>query len=470
MTLKNTLAPQWLSEPADLNPLVAKLWPRTAKRNSSGEIEVGGVGVGDLAGRYGTPLYVIDQEDFEARLLTVKRAFDEAARAIGTTAKVYYASKAFLSSDVVHWVRQAGLNLDVASGGELALALSAGFPAERMGLHGNNKSLVEIGRAVAAGFGAIVIDSEIEIERIASIAAAQERVQPVRIRVNTGVHAETHEYLATAREDQKFGIAIADVPDLVEKIRSHPQLRFLGMHCHIGSQIFVVDGFVAAAERLLTLQARLLEGGEVPELNLGGGFGIAYTAADNPMQIDEMAGRIARAVASRCAELNIAVPALAFEPGRVISGPATFTLYSVGTTKDVAVTEAGPTAKRRYVSVDGGMSDNIRAALYSANYSATLASRASSAEPVLARVVGKHCESGDIVVRDCYLQSDLTANDLLAVPATGAYCYSLSSNYNFLTRPPVVAVKAGRAELLIRGETEADLMARDLGLERGRPL
>ena len=470
MTLKNALAPKWLSEPADLNPLVTKLWPRTAKRNSNGELEVGGVGVGDLAGRYGTPLYVIDQEDFEARLLTVKRAFDEAARAIGTSAKVYYASKAFLSSDVAHWVRQAGLNLDVASGGELAVALSAGFPAERIGLHGNNKSLVEIGRAVAAGVGAIVMDSEIEMERIASIAAAQERVQPVRLRVNTGVHAETHEYLATAREDQKFGIAISDVPDLVEKIRSHPQLRFLGMHCHIGSQIFVVDGFVAAAERLLTLHARLLEGGAVPELNLGGGFGIAYTAADNPMQIDEMAERIARAVASRCAELNIAVPALAFEPGRVIAGPATFTLYSVGTTKDVVVTEAGPTAKRRYVSVDGGMSDNIRAALYSANYSATLASRTSSAEPVLARVVGKHCESGDIVVRDCYLQGDLTANDLLAVPATGAYCYSLSSNYNFLTRPPVVAVKAGRAELLIRGETEADLMARDLGLERGRPL
>jgi len=470
VTLKNALAPKWLSEPADLNPLVTKLWPRTAKRNSNGELEVGGVGVGDLAGRYGTPLYVIDQEDFEARLLTVKRAFDEAARAIGTSAKVYYASKAFLSSDVAHWVRQAGLNLDVASGGELAVALSAGFPAERIGLHGNNKSLVEIGRAVAAGVGAIVMDSEIEMERIASIAAAQERVQPVRLRVNTGVHAETHEYLATAREDQKFGIAISDVPDLVEKIRSHPQLRFLGMHCHIGSQIFVVDGFVAAAERLLTLHARLLEGGAVPELNLGGGFGIAYTAADNPMQIDEMAERIARAVASRCAELNIAVPALAFEPGRVIAGPATFTLYSVGTTKDVVVTEAGPTAKRRYVSVDGGMSDNIRAALYSANYSATLASRTSSAEPVLARVVGKHCESGDIVVRDCYLQGDLTANDLLAVPATGAYCYSLSSNYNFLTRPPVVAVKAGRAELLIRGETEADLMARDLGLERGRPL
>lgn len=466
--MRNSLAPEWLSEPRDLNAISQKIWPRTAGRNSKGELEVGGVGVGELASRFGTPLYVIDRDDFESRLLGVKRAFAEATREHGTTSKLYYASKAFLSADVAKWVNAAGLNLDVASGGELALALAAGFPAERMGLHGNNKSLVEIGRAVSNGVGAIVIDSEIEIERIASIATAQDRVQAVRLRVNTGVHAETHEYLATSREDQKFGIAVSDVPTLVAKIRSHSHLRFLGLHCHIGSQIFGVEGFIAAADRLLTLHAQLLAGGEVPELNLGGGFGIAYTPNDNPMAIEEMAQRIVRAVAQRCGELDIELPALAFEPGRVIAGPATFTLYNVGTTKDVLVTDSGPAAQRRYVSVDGGMSDNIRAALYRADYTAVLASRVSSGDAVLVRVVGKHCESGDIVVRDGFLQTDVGANDLIAVAATGAYCHSLSSNYNFVTRPPVVAVKAGRVEVLIRGETEDDILARDHGLDRER--
>jgi diaminopimelate decarboxylase len=466
--LRNSLAPDWLAQPKDLNAVSQKIWPRTARRNDKGELEVGGVGVGELAGRFGTPLYVVDQEDFEARLLAVKRAFGDAAREHGTSSKVYYASKAFLSADVARWVEAAGLNLDVASGGELALALAAGFPAPRIGLHGNNKSLVEIGRAVSNGVGAIVIDSEIEIERIASIATAQDRVQAVRLRVNTGVHAETHEYLATAREDQKFGIALNDVPALVAKIRSHSHLKFLGLHCHIGSQIFGVEGFIAAADRLLTVHAQLLAGGEIPELNLGGGFGIAYTPHDNPMAIEEMAKRIVRAVAQRCAQLDIKVPTLAFEPGRVIAGPASFTLYNVGTTKDVVVTDSGPAAQRRYVSVDGGMSDNIRAALYRADYTAILASRTSPSDGVLVRVVGKHCESGDIVVRDAFLQSDVSANDLIAVAATGAYCHSLSSNYNFVTRPPVVAVKAGRVEVLIRGETEVDLMARDQGLNRER--
>jgi diaminopimelate decarboxylase len=466
--LRNSLAPEWLTEPRDLNAISPKIWPRTVSRNSKGELEVGGVGVGELASRFGTPLYVIDQDDFESRLLAVKRAFVEATREHGSTAKVYYASKAFLSADVASWVEAAGLNLDVASGGELALALAAGFPPERMGLHGNNKSLVEIGRAVSSGIGAIVIDSEIEIERIASIAAAQDRVQAVRLRVNTGVHAETHEYLATAREDQKFGIALSDVPALVAKIRSHSHLKFIGLHCHIGSQIFGVEGFIAAADRLLTVHSKLLEGGDIAELNLGGGFGIAYTPNDNPMPIEEMAQRIVRAVAQRCTELGISVPVLAFEPGRVIAGPATFTLYNVGTTKDVVVTDAGPAAARRYVSVDGGMSDNIRAALYRADYTPILASRVSGADANLVRVVGKHCESGDIVVRDGFLQSDVAPNDLIAVAATGAYCHSLSSNYNFLTRPPVVAVKAGRVEVLIRGETEVDLLARDQGLNRER--
>lgn len=464
--MRNPLAPKWLEE-RDLGALDPKIWPRTAKRNSQGELEIGGVGVRELIRRHGSPLYVVDQEDFEARLMQTKRAFSEAAQRNGTSAKLYYASKALLTSDIVRWVDQAGLSIDVSTGGELAVALAAGIPGERIGLHGNNKSLVEIGRAISAGVGAIVIDSELEIERIASVATAQGKTQAVRLRVNSGVHAHTHEYLATAREDQKFGIAISDVPDLVAKIRSHSHLRFLGLHSHIGSQIFVVDGFIAAAERLLDLHAELLRGGDVPELNLGGGFGISYTQADRPMDIGQMADRITAAVAQKCQQLGIAIPKLAFEPGRTIAGPAGVTLYSVGTIKDVLVSDSGAAATRKYVSVDGGMSDNARPALYEAEYSVALASRTSNATPSLSRVVGKHCESGDIVVRHDYLPSDVAVNDLLAVPATGAYCFSLSSNYNFLTRPAVVAVKAGSTKVLIKAETEQDLLSRDMGLSEG---
>ena len=466
--MKNSLAPEWLVETQDLNGLDARVWPRTAKRDAQGELQIGSIGARELVRKHGSPLYVIDQEDFEARLLSAKRAFGEAAQKHGTSAKIYYASKALLTVDVVKWVDAAGLSIDVSTGGELAVALAAGIPGERIGLHGNNKSLVEIGRAIAADVGVIVIDSELEIERIASVATAQGKTQAVRLRVNSGVHASTHEYLATAREDQKFGIAISDVADLVAKIRSHSHLKFLGLHSHIGSQIFVVDGFIAAAERLLDLHAQLLAGGEVPELNLGGGFGISYTAADHPMQLSEMAERIVSAVALKCEQLGIEVPKLAFEPGRVIAGPAGITIYSVGTIKDVQVTESGAPAIRRYVSVDGGMSDNARTALYEAEYSVVLASRNSSASGALVRVVGKHCESGDIVVRNDYLPSDVAVNDLVAVPATGAYCFSLSSNYNFLTRPAVVAVKAGSSRVLVRAETEQDLLSRDAGYESGK--
>ena len=465
--MRNPLTPEWLETPASLSHLDPRIWPRTAKRNERGELLVGGQTASDLVRQFGSPLYVVDQEDFESRLMSTRRAFSDAAQKIGTTAKCYYASKALLTTEVVRWVDQAGLSIDVSTSGELAVALAAGIEGPRIGLHGNNKSLVEIGRAISAGVGAIVIDSELEIERIASVASAQDKVQAVRLRVNTGVHAFTHEYLATAREDQKFGIALVDVPDMVEKIRSHSQLKFLGLHSHIGSQIFVVDGFVAAAERLLDVHAKLLTGGDVPELNLGGGFGISYTLADRPLPLDEMAGRITTAVAQKCEQLGIPVPALAFEPGRVIAGPAGVTIYSVGTLKDVQVTDQGAAATRKYVSVDGGMSDNIRPALYGAEYSATIASRSSDAEATLSRVVGKHCESGDIVVRHALLPADVSVNDLLAVPATGAYCFSLSSNYNYLPRPAVIAVKGGTAKVLIRAETERDLLNRDAGFEPG---
>lgn len=460
---QNKFAPDWLVEPKDVNHIDLKVWPSSFVRSGSGDVSIGGVPVGQLATTYGTPLFVVDQGDFFARAKRVKSAFDTAAESIGSSAKIYYAGKSLLTTEVVKWVERLGLNVDVSSGGELALALAADINPARIGLHGNNKSLYEIGRAVTANVGAIVIDSEIEIERIASVAGAQDKIQPVRIRVNSGVHAHTHEYLATAREDQKFGIAIADVPELVAKIRSHSHLKFLGLHSHIGSQIFALEGFIESVRRLLPLHKSLLEGGDVPELNIGGGFGINYTSADDAPDIEIFAQEIAKEVSRLCGELDIKVPVLCFEPGRVISGPAGITLYNVGTIKDVQLSEDGVTGVRKYVSIDGGMSDNARPSLYKADYTPVLASRISNAKPALSRVVGKHCESGDVVVRNCYLPEDVSPNDLLAIAATGAYCHSLASNYNYLTRPAMVAVNEGNVQLILRAETEADMFARDPG-------
>jgi diaminopimelate decarboxylase len=459
--VNSELVPSWLSMPKDANFIDSKIWPASFVRDASGDVQIGGISVGQLAAEYGTPLMVVDQADFLSRAGQVKNAFDSEAKKIQTSAKVYYASKSLLTTEVVRWVDASGLNIDVSSGGELALALAGGISPSRIGLHGNNKSLYEIGKAVTAGVGAIVIDSEIEIERIASIAGAQDKVQNVRIRVNSGVHAYTHEYLATSREDQKFGIAISDVPELVAKIRSHSHLNFLGLHSHIGSQIFSLEGFIESVRRLMPLHKQLLESGSVPELNLGGGFGINYTAADNAPDIEVFAADISSEVAKQCQELGVPVPVLCFEPGRVISGPAGVTLYNVGTIKDVQLSSGS----RKYVSIDGGMSDNPRPSLYSADYSAVLASRSSAVEPVISRVVGKHCESGDIVVRDCYLPADVNPNDLLAVAATGAYCHSLSSNYNYLPRPAMIAVSEGKVKLLMRAETEADMFSRDPGYQ-----
>ncbi|MFM2024056.1 MAG: hypothetical protein RLZZ56_69 [Actinomycetota bacterium] len=460
---QEAIKPSWLTEPKDNNQLTERIWPASSTRDSDGEVVFADVPVSDLTAQFGTPLYVIDQTEFERNAKSVKAALEGASKKIGSEATVYYAGKAFLSTEVVRWIDRLGLNIDVASGGELAIALAAGIDPKRIGLHGNNKSAAEIGRAVSAGVGAIVIDSEIEIERIAATAGAQGRIQPVRIRVNTGVHADTHEFLATAREDQKFGIAIEDVPNLVSKIRALNHLEFLGLHSHIGSQIFETAGFAEAAKRLIKLHAELLKTGPVPQLNLGGGFGIDYNEGDHAPGVESMANEIVEAVAVACQTEGIAVPKLAFEPGRAIVGRSGVTLYTVGTIKDVRLADG---QVRKYVSVDGGMSDNLRAALYQAEYSARLVSRVSSAKPALVRVVGKHCESGDIVVRHDYLPGDVTNGDIVAVAATGAYCFSLGSNYNYLQRPPVVAVAEGKARLIVRGETETDLLSRDACLEK----
>jgi len=468
----NPLAPQWLTSVDDANELAKGLWANSVMR-AKDEIVVGGLGVASLASEFGTPLYVVDEAHVRERAIDVRSAFDREFARIGTSAKVYYAGKAFLCTEVARWVTDAGLNVDVASGGELAVALAAGVEPARLGFHGNNKSQAEIDRAVSVRVGTIVLDSPQEIDRVAASATHAGIVQNVRLRVNSGVHAHTHSFLATAHEDQKFGVTLADAPALVARIRSFASLNFVGLHCHIGSQIFGTDGFAESAARLLGLHAELLAGGPIPELNLGGGFGIAYTSADHPTPIGEIAAEIANIVAAECARLGIPVPIIAVEPGRAIIGTSTFTLYTVGTTKDVSVdvvdeldNATGEVAVRKYVSVDGGMSDNARPALYEADYSARIANRVSDAEPVLVRVAGKHCESGDIVVNAVYLPGDVQPGDLLAVPATGAYCWSLSSNYNYVPRPPVVAVRDGKARLIVRGETEDDLLARDMGVIR----
>ncbi|SJN31672.1 Diaminopimelate decarboxylase [Microbacterium esteraromaticum] len=454
-------APEWLVAPDDVNDLVPAVWPASIERGADGEMIIGGVSADELVRAYGTPVQVIDEGEVRRRASTLRRAFESAAAGQGTTARIYYAGKALLNTSIVRWVTSEGLNVDVCTGGELEVALAAGADAAQLGFHGNNKSVLELERAVEAGVGTIVIDSLIEIERLAAIIARTDGDQRVMLRVNSGVHAETHDFLATAHDDQKFGFALGDAAAAVARIREIPGLVFVGLHCHIGSQIFGVAGFRESASRVLDLHQELLSGGDVPQLNLGGGFGIAYTRADDPTPIAELAEGIVSAVAEGCAARGIHIPALSFEPGRAIVGNAGVTLYEVGTIKDVTL-EAG---SRRYVSVDGGMSDNARPALYGAQYSARLASREGSPDPVLVRVVGKHCESGDIVVDHEYLPGDTAPGDLLAVPATGAYCAPLSSNYNHVPRPPIVAVRDGASRVIVRGESMTDLLARDAGIE-----
>lgn len=457
-----------------LNAVDPRVFPPSARRGSGGDLQVAGVDASELVERFGSPLYIIDEHAARERARQVRDALQREASRIGTEATVYYAGKAFLCVAVAQWMVEEGLSVDVASGGELAVALAAGVDPANIGFHGNNKSISEIERAVAAGIGTIVLDSEIEIQRVADAAAAAGVRQRVSLRVNSGVHASTHDFLATSHEDQKFGQPLDAAPRLVSAILTHAHLDFVGLHCHIGSQIFATDGFRESARRLLGVYQELAEltGAPVPELNLGGGFGIAYTPseADDLPDVDDIARELADLVSETCAALGLQVPKLAFEPGRTIIGQAGITLYTVGTTKPVALagSDAGVDpadlgfAERLYVSVDGGMSDNARPALYGADYHVRIANRTSDAEPALVRVVGKHCESGDIVVQRDLLPGDVVPGDLLAVAATGAYCWSLSSTYNYVPRPPVVAVSGGAARMIVRGQTEDELLAQSV--------
>jgi len=447
-------------------------WPATARRTSDGSVEIGGVALTELAASGGTPVYVLDESDARSRARAYRDAFVAACAEVGTEVDVYYAGKAFLSVAVARWMAAEGLRIDTASLGELTTALRADVAPRDIGLHGNNKSEPEIDLALRSGIGRIVLDSLPEVTRVADAARTLGVRAPVMVRVTTGVHAGGHEYISTAHEDQKFGLSLAapdggDSPAMVAvlAVLERPELDLLGLHSHIGSQILDPAGFGVAARSVMGLRAAIVRrtGVLVPELDLGGGFGVAYLPGEVPLDPDRAAKEMVSAVADAARELgedDAPLPRLSIEPGRSVIGPAGITLYTVGTVKPVR-TDDGST--RTYVSVDGGMSDNIRPALYGASYHAEIVSRSSTAPPMRCRVVGKHCESGDIVVHDVALPQDVAAGDLLAVAVTGAYGRSMASSYNLVPRPGVVAVSRGEATPIVRRESVADLLALDLG-------
>jgi diaminopimelate decarboxylase len=441
----------------ELLRLAPNVWPRNTTRDETGAVAIAGVKLTELAQEYGTPLFVIDEDDFRSRC-------KETAAAFGGGVNVHYAAKAFLCSEIARWIEEEGLSLDVCTGGELAVALHANFPPQRITLHGNNKSVAELTTAVKAGVGHIVLDSMTEIERLDAIAGEAGIVQDVFVRLTVGVEAHTHEFISTAHEDQKFGLSVASGAAMtaVRRVFATDHLRLVGLHSHIGSQIFDVAGFEIAAHRVIGLLREIVaefgvdKTAQVSTVDLGGGLGISYLAPDDPPPIAELAAKLSQIVSNESTAVGLPTPRLVVEPGRAIAGPGTITLYEVGTVKDVDISA---TANRRYVSVDGGMSDNIRTALYDAQYDVRLVSRVSDAPATAARLVGKHCESGDIIVRDAWVPDDVGPGDLVAVAATGAYCYSLSSRYNMICRPAVIAVRAGESRVILRRETVEDLLS-----------
>jgi diaminopimelate decarboxylase len=442
---------------------MASVWSTTVTRGEDGAMHVGGCDIRELAGEYGTPLYVVDEQDFRARAAAFRDHFASAFGRFHGKVDVYYAGKAFLSSQVAEWMANEDLCLDVASGGELEIALRGGMPAARIALHGNNKSDDELRRALEVGVGRIVVDSLTEIEELALLAKSMGVVAPVMVRVTTGVHAGGHEYVATSHEDQKFGLSLATgaASKALFQCHSSPHLTLLGIHTHIGSQILSLDAFRESAERMLSLRAYFMEstGAEMPEVDLGGGYAIAYTSRGAALDPKDAATAIAHAVDEILKKLDSPLPRFSIEPGRAIAGPAGLTVYRVGVVKQVALEDGG---RRQYVAVDGGMSDNMRTITYGADYTATIGSRLSDAAPAQSRVVGKHCESGDIVVRDVQLPRDISRGDLLVVPATGAYGRSMSNNYNAVLRPAVIAVRDGQSKVLVRRDTLEDLLSWDV--------
>ncbi|NCV82068.1 MAG: diaminopimelate decarboxylase [Actinobacteria bacterium] len=435
------------------------MWSSHVKTGT--ELTISSISVTALAKEFGTPAFIMDEADFRERVSAWNTALNNAFGSNAGT--VYYAAKAFICVEVARWIRDLGIGIDVCTGGELTVALKGGIDPAKIELHGNNKSEAEIERAVSVGVGTIVIDSLYEIERVATAATKHGVVQKVLLRLTPGIEAQTHESIATAHEDVKFGFSIASGAawKAITQVRKHSSLELRGFHAHIGSQIFENDSFEISAKRLIELLAKYRDeySAELPELDLGGGYGIAYLPGENSLDPESTMKDLAKVVNAQCAAHKLALPHISIEPGRAIVGPTMFTLYEVGTVKDVTL-ENGEI--RRYVSIDGGMSDNLRPALYDAKYFAALANRTSSAPKVSSRIVGKHCETGDILIREIDLENDIVPGDLLATPATGAYGRSMATNYNHVPRPPVIAVKDGKARVILRRETEADLLTLDI--------
>lgn len=444
------------NEAGCFNDLPAHVWPRSAQRLDDGTVTIAGVPLPDIAAEYGTPVMVVDEDDFRSRCRDMVRAY-------GKPENVHYASKAFLTTHIARWVNEEGLSLDVASENELLIALHAGFPAERITVHGNNKPDSFLRRCVREGVGEVVIDSHQELEELERIAGEEGTVQEVFIRVKPGVEAHTHEFIATSHEDQKFGLSLVSGSAYRAAVaaREADNVRLTGLHCHVGSQVFDAEGFKLAAARVLGLYAQIYRelGLELGYLDLGGGYGIAYTNEEQPLAVDDVAKDLLKAVAEKAEELGITPPEVIVEPGRAIAGPAAVTVYSVGTVKDVHVTDE---ATRRYIAVDGGMSDNIRTALYGADYDARVVNRLTGGTPQATRMVGAHCESGDILINNALWPDDIARGDLIALAATGAYCYSMASNYNCFGRPAVVSVKDGVVTPMVRRETVEDILAREV--------
>lgn len=422
-----------------MNPIARHLLPDNASIDAAGDLSIAGVSVRDVAARFGTPVFIYDEDHLRARC-------HEAVSAFGSDA-VVYASKAFLCTAMARLVHDEGLLIDVATGGELFVALNAGVPAGRCVLHGNNKSTEELRMAMDAGVRHIVVDSFDELARIESLVAAGLPIPRVQLRITPGVYVHTHEYISTGQDDSKFGFNLGngDAARAIEVARSS-KMDFVGVHCHIGSNVFAVENFTHAAR----LMVDLANDAGAEEVTFGGGLGVAYVGEERAPTITEWSRHLLDAASGLRRPTKVFV-----EPGRSIVASAAITVYTVGTMKDIP-------GVRTYVSVDGGMSDNPRPVLYGSGYEAFVPTRANAERTKSVRVVGKHCESGDILISETQVPADLVVGDLLATPVTGAYGHSMGSNYNKVTRPPVVFARAGDARLVVRRETYEDLVRADV--------
>ncbi|MFC5699827.1 diaminopimelate decarboxylase [Cohnella faecalis] len=426
----------------------------TSKINAKGHLEIGGCDVTDLAKEFGTPLYIVDEALVRGRAQEFMSAF----RQTGLRFQVAYASKAFCVMAMCRVAEEEGMSLDVVSDGELYTALKAGFPADRIHFHGNNKTPEEINMALDANIGCFVVDNFNELHLLNALAADKGKTVNVLLRITPGVEAHTHDYISTGQQDSKFGFDLGNGTAFraVETTLGLANLNILGVHSHIGSQIFEVEGFRMAVEKVAAFAVEIREklGRTFTVLNLGGGYGIRYVEGDKPLPLGVYVNAIADAVKSVCADANFPLPEVWIEPGRSIVGDAGTTLYTVGTSKDIP-------GVRKYIAVDGGMTDNPRPALYESKYEAVLANRANDSLEEVVSVAGKCCESGDMLIWDLNLPK-VESGDLLAVFCTGAYNYAMASNYNRIRRPAVVFVKDGQADLVVARESYDNIVGNDL--------